>query len=115
MVSFDLETALTLANRLIYGTTNRYLTDIETTVFQGSWNREDYDRIAAKAQYSTGYISQDVAPKLWKTLSESLGEKVRKNNFKEALKRYLEQTANGRMVHVYREHAPCLFKVQLTR
>ncbi|MGK7913553.1 MAG: AAA-like domain-containing protein [Synechococcus sp.] len=95
MTAFNLETALRLANQLVHTTANRYLTDIETVVFEGSWERSDYDTIAAKAQYSTGYISQDVAPKLWKILSESLGEKVRKTNFKEALKRYFEEQSEA--------------------
>ena len=90
MTSFDLETALAVANRVVHAATGRHLTDIETAVFKGAWNREDYDTIAAKAQYSTGYISQDVAPKFWKLLSEVLGEKVRKSNFKESLKRRWE-------------------------
>ena len=91
MTSFELETALAVANQVVFAATHRHLTDIETAVFMGAWNREDYDTIAAKAQYSTGYISQDVAPKFWKLLSEVLGEKVRKSNFKEALKRRWER------------------------
>lgn len=65
----------------------RNLTDLEIIVFKGAWEREEYDEIAAKNQYATSYISQDVAPKLWKILSEALEEKVKKSNFKEALKR----------------------------
>ncbi len=95
MTLFTLETALAVANQLVFRTAHRYLTDIETVVFNGAWNREDYDAIAAKAQYSTGYISQDVAPKFWKLLSEALGEKVRKSNFKEALKRHWEQEGSS--------------------
>lgn len=57
-----------------------------TIIFQ-----EEYNQIAAKNQYATSYISQDVAPKLWKMLTDALGEKVKKSNFKEALKRHWEQ------------------------
>ncbi|MEM8715701.1 MAG: AAA-like domain-containing protein, partial [Cyanobacteria bacterium P01_G01_bin.4] len=99
MTAFTLEIALRLANQLVHATANRYLTDIETVVFEGAWERRDYDSIAAKAQYSTGYISQDVAPKLWKILSESLGEKVRKTNFKEALKRYFDERPDSLLEH----------------
>ncbi|WP_156820183.1 AAA-like domain-containing protein [Synechococcus sp. PCC 7336] len=97
MTAFNLETALSVANQVVFRANNRHLTDIETAIFKGAWNREDYDQIAAKAQYSTRYISQDVAPKLWKLLSDALGERVRKSNFKEALKRCWEreETARG--------------------
>ncbi len=88
---FDLDAALDTANQAIYQKLNRSLTDVEIIVFKGAWEREDYDTIAARNQYATSYISQDVAPKLWKNLSEALGEKVKKSNFKETLKRRWER------------------------
>ena len=88
---FDLDAALDTANQAIYQKLNRSLTDVEIIVFKGAWEREDYDTIAARNQYATSYISQDVAPKLWKNLSEALGEKVKKSNFKETLKRRWEK------------------------
>ena len=51
-------------------------------------SRDEYDLIAAKSNYSTSYLSQDVAPKLWRLLTKILGEKVKKSNFREAVKRY---------------------------
>ncbi|MEM9509565.1 MAG: AAA-like domain-containing protein [Cyanobacteria bacterium P01_E01_bin.35] len=89
-MKFNVDEALNTANQAIYQKQNRYLTDVEIIVFKGAWEREDYDTIAAKNQYATSYISQDVAPKLWKNLSEALGEKVKKSNFKETLKRRWE-------------------------
>ncbi len=88
---FALDAALDTANLAIYEKLNRNLTDVEIIVFKGAWEREDYDTIAARNQYATSYISQDVAPKLWKNLSEALGEKVKKSNFKETLKRRWEK------------------------
>ena len=86
-MKFDLSEALNIANQLVYKKEKRNLTDVEIIVFKGAWEREDYDAIAAKNKYAVSYISQDVAPKLWKNLSEALGEKIKKSNFKEALKR----------------------------
>ena len=94
-MKFDLDEALKIANQAIYQKINRNLTDVEIIVFKGAWNREEYDAIAAKNQYATSYISQDVAPKLWKILSECLGEKVKKSNFKEALKRRWQLQSNS--------------------
>jgi hypothetical protein len=90
-VNFDLREAIEVANQALSAKVKRKLTDVEIIVLEGAWNREEYDQIAAQHQYATSYLSQDVAPKLWKTLSEALGEKVKKSNFKEALKRYWEQ------------------------
>lgn len=86
-MNFNLDEAIKIANQAVLKKFYRSLTDIEITVLKGAWEREEYDQIAAKNQYATSYISQDIAPKLWKLLTDALGEKVRKSNFKEALKR----------------------------
>ncbi|GAB1543416.1 hypothetical protein NUACC21_60900 [Scytonema sp. NUACC21] len=86
-MDFNLDKAIKIANQLVYFKLKRNLTDVEILILKGAWNRQEYDEIAAQHQYATSYLSQDIAPKLWKILTESLGEKVRKSNFKEALKR----------------------------
>lgn len=88
---FNLDEAIKIANYAVLQKFNRALTDIEIIVIKGAWEREEYDQIAAKNQYAKSYISQDIAPKLWKFLTEALGEKVKKSNFKEALKRRWEK------------------------
>ncbi|MUH01821.1 hypothetical protein F7734_60050 [Scytonema sp. UIC 10036] len=90
-MDFNLNEAIETANQVVHSKFNRKLTDLEIVILKGAWQREDYDTIAAKQQYATTYISQDVAPKFWKLLSDALGEKVKKSNFKEALKRYWEK------------------------
>jgi hypothetical protein len=90
-MNFNLDNAIQIANQLTYRNFNRNLTDVEIVILKGAWERQEYDQIAAQNRYATSYISQDVAPKLWKTLTESLGEKVKKSNFKEALKRSWEE------------------------
>ncbi|MBD2340308.1 AAA-like domain-containing protein [Calothrix sp. FACHB-156] len=91
MANFGLDEAIKVANDAIFNKLNRNLTDVEIIIIKGAWQRQEYDEIAAKNQYATTYISQDVAPKLWKNLSDALGEKVKKSNFKEALKRQWEK------------------------
>lgn len=90
-MSFDFNNAVKVANHALFEREQRNLTDVEIIVLEGSWGRLEYDQIAARHQYATSYLSQDVAPKLWKLLSEALGEKVKKSNFKEALKRRWEE------------------------
>lgn len=90
MVHFEIEQAIEAANQAVVKVHGRSLSDVEILVLKGAWNRDSYDQIAARSQYSTSYISQDIAPKLWKLLSDVLEEKIKKNNFKESLKRYWE-------------------------
>jgi len=95
-MNFNLDEAIKIANQVVFIKANRNLTDVEILVFKGAWHRQEYDQIAAQNQYTTSYISQDVAPKLWILLTEALGEKVKKSNFKKALKRHWEkQIASG--------------------
>ena len=91
-MDFNLDEALKIANNLIYGQEKRHLTDVETAIIQGAWQKQDYGEIAEENNYTLSYISQDVAPKLWKLLSEVLGERVKKSNFKEALKRTVKDS-----------------------
>ena len=89
-MDFGIEDAIQVANQIVQASVGRSLTDIEVIILKGAWNRLDYDQIAVQNQYSTSYLSNDIAPKLWRLLSDALGEKVRKSNFKEALKRQWE-------------------------
>lgn len=90
-MEFTLEVAIAVANQAIFDKLGRNLSDVEVIVLKGAWERQDYDRIAAQNQYAPSYISQDVAPKLWRSLTDVLGERVRKSNFREALKRAWQQ------------------------
>lgn len=89
-MSFDINQAVEAANQAMNSVQGRPLTDVEISILNGAWNRDSYDQIAAQNQYSTSYISQDIAPKLWKFLSDATGEKIKKNSLREPLKRYWE-------------------------
>jgi len=90
-MKFNREQAVKIANQVVSDKTHRSLTDVEVIVLKGAWERQDYDQIAAQNQYSTSYLGQDVAPKLWKTLSEALGKQVKKSNLKQVLEAYWQQ------------------------
>jgi hypothetical protein len=78
------------ADRIFAQNTGKYLSDIEMKVLQGSWEGKSYDEIATTYGYSAEYLNKDVGNKLWHKLSEALGEKITKKNFKEALRRASE-------------------------
>lgn len=87
-MEFDLNEAVKIANQALSLKLNRSLTDVEVIVLKGAWYRAEYEEIAAQHQYATSYLSQDVAPKLWKIMSEVFGEKVKKSNFKQVIERH---------------------------
>ncbi|HEY9814306.1 MAG TPA: ATP-binding protein [Candidatus Obscuribacterales bacterium] len=82
-----LETALTIVNTALQAAIGRSLNDIETLIFEGSWQGKTYPQIADEAGYSINYLTTDVGPKFWKTLSQALDESVNKKNFKAAIQR----------------------------
>ena len=75
-MSFEVEDASRLENQAVVAQCDHNLNDLETAVLQGVFQKLDYDQIAIQTNYATSYISQDVAPNLWRKLSKALGEKV---------------------------------------
>ena len=84
----DEEGAIAQANQALFRTLRRHLSDVETEILKGSWQGYTYSQIAEASGYSDSYLRRDVGNKFWKALSQSLGETVSKNNFREALRRY---------------------------
>ncbi|MGB8691341.1 MAG: NB-ARC domain-containing protein [Microcoleus sp.] len=83
----NFEEALKLADTAVFAKTNRHLKDIEVIILRGSWEGHEYHKIAEAYGYAAEYLMQDVGPKLWNLLSEALGERVSKRNFRSALER----------------------------
>jgi AAA-like domain len=84
----NFEEGLKILDTAIFRKTNRHLKDVEIIVLQGSWQGMNYDEIANNQGYAAKYLRQDVGFKLWKLLSEALGEEVNKTNFRSAIERY---------------------------
>lgn len=61
------------------------LNTVKTLVFRESWYGRRYSAIAESAGYDADYI-KIAAAELWKTLSQALGEKVTKKNFRALLR-----------------------------
>jgi hypothetical protein len=67
------------------------LNKVQEIVFRQSWEGRSYIEIAKSAGYEYDYI-KDAGAKLWKLLSKALEEKVKKDNLKSVLKRYLRRS-----------------------
>ncbi len=82
------EEVLSVVEAAVLAKTKRHLKDVEVVILRGSWQGQKYNEIARTNGYTAEYLLQDAGPKLWKLLSEALGEKVSKTNFQAALERH---------------------------
>jgi hypothetical protein len=76
-----------LADDAVFKNTGKRLSDIEVEVLRGAWEGKSYDEIASQLILSVNYINKDVGYRLWKKLSDALGEEVSKKSFRQALQR----------------------------
>ncbi|MEM1169867.1 MAG: diguanylate cyclase [Cyanobacteria bacterium P01_H01_bin.35] len=79
---YNIESSLQFIEDTVYAKTGKYFSDIERIILLKTLenNHYTYEQIADNYDYSTKYISQRIAPKLWHTLSEIFEEKVTKYN-----------------------------------
>jgi Pentapeptide repeats (8 copies) len=67
------------------------LNDVQELIFKQCWEgRQSYEEIAKLSKYDDEYIKA-AGYKLWKLLSEAFEERVKKNNIKAVIKRYLRR------------------------
>ena len=78
--SLPIEVAIQIADKALFTKTAKHLTNIELIVLEGALQGKKYQEIAVESGYNPEYLKNNVGPKLWKLLSESLGDKVNKNN-----------------------------------
>jgi WD40 repeat protein len=81
------EEALTLLD-VILG--EQRLKDAQELVFRQCWAGRTYPEIAADTNYSPEHI-RAVGFRLWRLLSEVLGERVTRNNVRSVLRRYMQR------------------------
>ena len=79
-----LEEALDLVESTLEANRGKHLSTPEKIILKAAWENETYSTVAESLYISVGHI-KDVASLLWQSLSELLGEKVTKNNFRHLL------------------------------
>ncbi|ARV59629.1 hypothetical protein BZZ01_14200 [Nostocales cyanobacterium HT-58-2] len=67
------------------------LNDLQEVIFRQSWERKTYPQIAEEFGYDAEYI-KIVGFRLWKMLSQAMGEKVTKDNLRAALRRWCSRS-----------------------
>ncbi|MFK8182503.1 MAG: response regulator [Phormidesmis sp.] len=78
---------LEFAEDLIHQKTETYCSELQRRILTAALQeeRKTYDQLAEECGYSSRYVKQDVAPKLWLLISQAVGEKVNKANVRAVL------------------------------
>jgi hypothetical protein len=79
--------ALEIADKLMFDSNSRHLDNLERSIVEGVYQGKKYKQIASEYSCSESHAT-DVAASLWKALSDALGEKVKKVNFKSTVERH---------------------------
>jgi NB-ARC domain len=82
----DVEEVLKLADDLVFAKTGKHLNHLQEGILRGTWQRQKYPEIAKTCYRSEAHIKK-VAAKLWKLLSETLGEDINQSNFRYTVER----------------------------
>ena len=77
---------LKFADDIVFAKTGQHLDDLQAAVLRGTLQRETYKEIAKDFDCSESRI-REIGSELWQILSEELGEKVSKSNFRAAMER----------------------------
>ncbi len=83
----NLEEMLKLADELVLARTGKHLNNLQETILRGTWEDKDYKEIAKAANRLEERV-REVGSDLWQILSQELGEKVTKSNFRSAMERF---------------------------
>ncbi|MBD1826713.1 NB-ARC domain-containing protein [Microcoleus vaginatus GB1-A2] len=82
----DVKEVLRFADDLVFAKTGEHLEDLQEAILGGVWEGQKYSQIAETSHCSEGHV-RNVASKLWKRLSNVLGEEVTTSNLRSTLER----------------------------
>jgi hypothetical protein len=68
----------------------KYLGAVQELVFRQCWLGMSYEEIAERSGYDADYL-RGVGARLWQTLSDAVGERITKNNFRSVLRQHIVQ------------------------
>ena len=93
----DAEAILKFAEKLILEKTDTYCSELQRRILKAALQQErvTYDQLAKECGYSSSYVKQDVAPKLWQLISEVLEQKVTKSNARLTLAGAMDRTLSS--------------------
>ncbi|MBH8552510.1 AAA-like domain-containing protein [Nostocaceae cyanobacterium CENA357] len=84
----NLDSLIRIVNHKLRENQNRSLNSAEILIIRGIWHYQTYSRIAEEGGYSTGYLTNVVAPELFQRLSALIGQRITKKNCRLLLESY---------------------------
>ncbi len=84
----EVQEVLKIADDLVFAKTGKHLDHLQEGILRGTWQRQKYPEIAKTCHRSEAHVKK-VAAKLWKLLSETLGEDINQSNFGYTVERWL--------------------------
>ncbi|TAG93553.1 MAG: NACHT domain-containing protein [Oscillatoriales cyanobacterium] len=75
-----------MADEMVFAKTGQHLDNLQEAILCGTIQGETYTQIAKEKHCDESYV-RDVGSKLWHILSEELGQKVKKSNFRATIER----------------------------
>lgn len=94
--------------RMVSDRIGRKLKDSEIVILKGVWKGQKYveiaeDKTKGENHYNKGHLF-NVGPKLWRDLSEALGEKVNKSNVRLIFERECQRNAQSNLSRCQTQH-----------
>ena len=83
----DVQEVLKLADDIVFAKTGKHLNHLQEGILRGTWQRQKYPEISKTCHRSEAHVKK-VASKLWKLLSETLGEDINQSNFRYTVERW---------------------------
>lgn len=103
----NLEQALLLVDKIISTQAKKSISDLEYTILKSAWRGQKYSVIAEEYGCTEGH-AKDIGCLLWQLLSEILGKKVTKNNFRTIIQQHFLAKNNDSFIQL-RETASSKF------
>src|SRR4028119_1326148 len=82
----EVQEVLKIADDIVFAKTGKHLDHLQEAILRGTWQRQKYPEIAKTCYRSEAHVKK-VASKLWKVLSEKLGEDINQSNFRYTMER----------------------------
>lgn len=84
----EVQEVLKLADDIVFAKTGKHVDHLQEGILRGTWQRQKYPEIAKTCYRSEAHVKK-VAAKLWKLLSQTLGEDINQSNFGYTVERWL--------------------------
>jgi hypothetical protein len=95
----DIQEVLKIADDLVFAKTGKHLNHLQEGILRGTWQRQKYPEIAKTCHRSEPHVKK-VAAKLWKLLSETLGEDINQSNFAYTVERWQFSNTGNNCVQI---------------